>query len=80
MKKIYKKIKKKLPLIILFLIVGGICFFVGRRIGLNTDTSSSNTTIEDVKVSKQTIKKTLTSSGQVETSLTKQLSLSTSKS
>ena len=79
MKKTVKYLKKKLPLIILILIVGGICFYVGRRIGLNTDTSSSNTTIEDVEVSKQTIKKTLTSSGQVEASLTKQLSLSTKK-
>ena len=79
MKKTVKYLKKKLPLIILILIVGGICFYVGRRIGLNTDTSSSNTTIEDVEVSKQTIKKTLTSSGQVEASLTKKLSLSTKK-
>ena len=78
MKKILKKAKKKLPLIILVLVVGVACFFVGRKIGLNTDTSSSNTTIEDVEVSKQTIKKTLTSSGQIETSLTKQLTLNTS--
>ncbi|MBR4178839.1 MAG: hypothetical protein IKR57_05800 [Bacilli bacterium] len=46
MRKIIKYIKKKLPLIILILIVGGACFFVGRRIGLNTDTSSSNTLLK----------------------------------
>ena len=75
MKHIFKKLKKFIPVIILLIIVGVACFFVGRSIGLNTDTSSSNTTIEDVEVSKQTIKKTLTSSGEVQAYATKKLSL-----
>ena len=77
MKSVFKFLKKKLPLIILLLIVGVACFFVGRSIGLNTDTSSSNTKIEDVSVSKQTIKKTLTSSGEVQAYSTKKLKLNT---
>ena len=78
MKKIVKKIKKKLPILFLLILTGGICFFVGKKIGLNTDTSSSNTVIEDVEVSARTIKKTLTSSGKIEASAIKKLSLSTS--
>ena len=77
MKKVFKKIKRFIPVIILLLIVGGACFFIGRSIGLNTDTSSSNTKIEDVEVSKQTIKKTLTSSGEVQAYSTKKLKLNT---
>ena len=76
--KILKSIKKKIPFVFLMLIVGASCFYVGRSIGLNTDTSSSNTKIEDVKVSTQTIKKTLTSSGEIKQSATNKLSLSTS--
>ena len=52
--------------------------FIGKRIGLNTDTSTSNTTIKDVKVEKQTIEKTLTSSGYIASSSTENLSLNTS--
>ena len=76
--KILKSIKKKIPFVFFMLIVGVSCFYVGRSIGLNTDTSSSNTTVEDVKVSTQTIKKTLTSSGEIKQSATNKLSLSTS--
>lgn len=55
-----------------------ISFYVGKRVGLNTDTSTANTTVEDVKVTKQSIKKTLTSSGQIKASNTEKLSLNTS--
>ena len=78
MKKIIKKIKKKIPYIILIIVCSSACFYVGKKVGLNTDTSSSNTKIEDVKVSKQTIKKTLTSSGQIEASATNKITLNTS--
>ena len=73
----FKRIKKSIPILILIILVGVISFFVGKRIGLNTDTSSTNTTIEDVKVEKQTITKTLTSSGEIAASSTENLSLST---
>jgi HlyD family secretion protein len=76
--KISKKIKKFIPTIILVLVVGITSFYIGRQIGLNTDTSSTNTEIKDVTVEKQTIKKTLTSSGEIISSNTEKLSLSTS--
>lgn len=73
-----KKLKKILAILILMAIVGTITFFIGRQIGLNTDTSSTNTTIEEVTVGTQTIKKTLTNSGEIKSATTEQLSLSTS--
>jgi HlyD family secretion protein len=76
--KIYIKIKRFIPTIILVLIIGIVSFLVGKQIGLNTDTSSTNTEINDVLVEKQTIKKTLTSSGEIISSNTEKLSLSTS--
>ena len=77
-KRIFKKSKKLIILIIIILIFSGISFYIGKRVGLNTDTTSSNTSVEDVKVSKRNITKTLTSSGQIEASLTEKLSLNTS--
>lgn len=73
-----KKFKKALFIIILIAIVSTITFFIGRQIGLNTDTSSTTTTIEEVTVGTQTIKKTLTSSGEIASANTEQLELSTS--
>lgn len=73
-----KKLKKVLFIILLMAIVGTITFFVGRQIGLNTDTSTTSTTIEEVSVGTQTIKKTLTSSGEIKSSSTEKLQLSTS--
>ena len=73
-----KKLKKVLFIILLMAIVGTITFFIGRQIGLNTDTSSTSTTIEEVSVGTQTIKKTLTSSGEIKSSSTEKLELSTS--
>lgn len=77
-KKIFKKSKKIIVYIIIILIFSGISFYIGKRVGLNTDTTSSNTKIEDVKVSRQSIKKTLTTQGQIEASSTEKLSLNTS--
>lgn len=73
-----KKLKKILAILILMAIVGTVTFFIGRQIGLNTDTSSTNTTIEEVTVGTQTIKKTLTNSGEIKSATTEKLSLSTS--
>ena len=76
--KVSKKIKKILPTVILVIIVGGISFIVGKRIGLNTDTSTTSTKIEETTVEKHTITKTLTSTGQIESATTEKLSLSSS--
>ena len=73
-----KKIKKAIIIIILMAGVGTATFFIGRQIGLNTDTSSTSTTIEEVTVGTQNIKKTLTSSGEIKTSNTEKLEISTS--
>ena len=77
-KKIFKVFKKYVIFIVIILIFSLISFYIGKRVGLNTDTSSSNTTIEDVLVSKQSITKTITSSGQIEASKKEKLSLNTS--
>lgn len=77
-KRLLKKTKKYIILITIIIVLCLISFYIGKRVGLNTDTSTSNTSIEDVKVSRQTIKKTLTSSGQIEASNTEKLSLNTS--
>ena len=73
-----KKIKKILVVLILMSITGTITFYIGRQIGLNTDTSSTSTTTEEVTVGTQTIKKTLTSSGEISSASTEKLELSTS--
>ena len=77
-KKKLKKNKKYIILVIVIIILCVISFYIGKRVGLNTDTSISNISIEDVKVSKQTIKKTITASGQIEAVNTEKLSLNTS--
>lgn len=73
-----KKFKKALGIVVLMGVVGTIAFFVGKQIGLNTDTSSTSTTVEEVTVGTQTIKKTLTSSGEIKSANTEKLELSTS--
>lgn len=73
-----KTIKRYIAISILIVIVSISSFFIGKRVGLNTDTSKTNTNIEDVKVETQTIKKTLTSSGEIKSSNSENLSLSTS--
>ena len=64
--------------IIGMILVGTITFYIGRQIGLNTDTSSETTVVEEVTVGTQTIKKTLTSSGEIQSANTEKLTLSTS--
>lgn len=73
-----KNLKKALAIVILMAVVGTITFFIGKQIGLNTDTSSTTTTIEEVTVGAQTIKKTLTSSGEIKSANSEKLELSTS--
>ena len=77
--KIPKKIKKHLPMLVAIILVGVVSFVVGRQIGLNTDTSAISTTTKDVAVETHTIKKTLTSSGEIGTAKTENLTLNTSK-
>lgn len=71
--------KKKLfiVLIIILLMVG--VFFLGRQVGLNTEQSNTQIVTTKEKVSTQSIKKTLTSSGSVSSKETEKLELSTSK-
>jgi len=75
--KVINIIKKGIIKLIPLIIVGVACFFIGRQIGLNTDTTSSNVTIEDVAVETRTITKTLSASGQIKEYATKKLSLDT---
>ena len=77
--KIPKSIKKRLPSILAAIIIGATSFFIGRQIGLNTDTSAISVTITDETVEKHTIKKTLTASGEIATTKTEKLYLSTSQ-
>ncbi len=54
-------------------------FFLGRQVGLNEEQESTNIVKTEEKVSTQTIKKTLTSSGSVASKTTEKVALSTSK-
>ena len=74
-----KKVQKIFVTIILIAIIGTTMFFIGKQIGLNTDKSSTSTTIEEVTVENQTIKKTITSSGEIKSTSTEKLSLETTK-
>ena len=53
--------------------------FLGRQVGLNEEQESTNIVKTEEKVSTQTIKKTLTSSGSVASKTTEKVALSTSK-
>ena len=74
-----KKTKKIIFLIIIITLISSVTFVIGKQIGLNTDTSSISTTIEEKTVGTQTIKKTLTSSGEIQTANTEKLTPSTTK-
>ena len=71
--------KKKIFIILIILIVMVGVFFLGRQVGLNEEQESTNIVKTEEKVSTQTIKKTLTSSGSVESKTTEKVALSTSK-
>lgn len=74
-----KTLKKIFSIIILIIIISTITFFIGKQIGLNTDISSTNTTIEEKTVSKRTITKTLTATGEIGTATTEKLTIDTTK-
>ncbi len=74
-----KKIKKVLFIIVIIIIFSTITFFIGKKIGLNTNTSSTSTVITEETVSRHTIQKELTASGEIETALTEKLELNTNK-
>lgn len=74
-----KKFRKIFFIIILIVIISTITFFVGKQIGLNTDISSTNMKVEEKKVSKRTITKKLTATGEIDTKTREKLSLSTAK-
>lgn len=69
---------KIIKIIVLLLIMIGI-FFLGRQSGLTIDVSNTTTNVTEETVSKRTIQKTLTSSGQIETATIEKLVPSTSK-
>ena len=76
-----KKLRKILIIILIIIVfVGGI--FAGKAIEArkySEDESSTNTQISETTVSTQTIENTLTSSGEISSSETEKLDLSTSK-
>lgn len=74
-----KKFKKIFLVIVLIVIVSTITFFIGKQIGLNTDVSTTNTTIEEQEVTKRTITKTLTGSGEIQPATTEKLEIDTTK-
>lgn len=71
--------KKKIFIILIIILVLLGVFFLGRQVGLNEQQGSTKLVKTEEKVSTQTIKKTLTSSGSVESKKTEKLELSTSK-
>ena len=70
--------KKIIVLILTLLLIAG-AFFIGRQVGLNTEDSKTKTITREETVSEHDIKKTLTTSGQVESNKTEKIELSTSK-
>lgn len=74
-----KKIRKTISITILIIIISTITFFIGKQIGLNTEVSATNTTIEEKEVSKRTINKTLTATGEIGTATTEKLTIDTTK-
>lgn len=71
--------KRILIIIILIIICSSITFYIGRQIGLNTDTSNTVTTITEETVSTRTITNTQTFSGEIQSQTTENLTLDTSK-
>lgn len=74
-----KKIKKVILILMLVGVVSTITFFIGKQIGLNTDSSSTSTTVEEKQVGTRSITKTLTSSGEIQAASTEKLNLTTTK-
>ncbi len=71
-----RKIMLILGIVVLIILSGAITFYIGKQIGMNIDTS---TTIKEVTVGTQNIKKTLTSSGEIKSASTEKLELTTTR-
>lgn len=70
--------KKKILLIILIIILVGGSFVIGRQVGINTEDSKAKTIVKEEAVETHDIKKTLTSSGEIQAKTTEKLALETS--
>ena len=73
------KLRKKIIKIIWIILIMVVVFFLGRKSGMTAEISNTTTTVTEEVVTKRTIQKTLTSSGQVETATSEKLEPSTSK-
>ena len=73
-----KIIKKIITTVLLITIIIG-AFFIGRKSGLMTDTSTTTTTITEETVTKRTIQNMLSASGEITSANTEKLSLDTTK-
>lgn len=69
--------KKKILLILLIVILMSGSFVIGRQVGLNTEESKTSIVTRQEDVISYDIKKTLTSSGQVQSKTTEKLELNT---
>lgn len=76
-----KKNKKKIYISILVVILLIVTFFIGKQVGANSETTNSNitTTVTEKTVETQDIKKTLTGSGEISSSSSEKLTLTTTK-
>lgn len=74
-----RKIMLILGIVVLIILSGAITFYIGKQIGMNIDTSTTSTTIKEVTVGTQNIKKTLTSSGEIKSASTEKLELTTTR-
>ena len=70
--------KKIVNIVLIVLIILG-AFFIGRKSGLMTDTSTTTTTITEETVTKRTIQNTLSASGEISSASTEKLTLDTTK-
>ena len=74
-----KKLLKKIVSILLTVLLILGAFFIGRKSGLMTDTSTTSTTITEETVTKRTIQNTLSASGEITSSSTEKITLDTTK-
>lgn len=73
-----KNLKKIGSILLIILIILG-SFFIGRKSGLMTDTSTTTTTITEETVTKRTIQNTLSASGEISSAETEKIALDTTK-
>lgn len=73
-----KTIKKIIKTIIIIILILGV-FLLGRKSGLKSDVSNMTVSVTEETVTKRTIKKELSNSGQIETATTEKIIPSTTK-